>query len=183
MGKPVISGYQSSSSSPIDITDGQRISNFKILNSKLCGTLSKLERSQLLFGQNTSSSCIIKVAKSDITYSYNSNNMLTQPNTCLCLRRILFNKLNDYFAPSNYVSKNGNPNMANFTSTDWVNVYPTNRVLANQSMNNMNISNIYTCLDVPSKINIWFLYANVGKSNGSSFYEIVGTYVRYKKIF
>jgi hypothetical protein len=183
MGKPVISGYQSSSSSPIDITDGQRISNFKILNGKLCGTLSKLERSQLLFGQNTSSSCIIKVAKSDITYSYNSNNMLTQPNTCLCLRRILFNKLNDYFAPSNYVSKNGNPNMANFTSTDWVNVYPTNRVLANQSMNNMNISNIYTCLDVPSKINIWFLYANVGKSNGSSFYEIVGTYVRYKKIF
>ena len=148
------------------------------MNGKLCGTLSKLERSQLIFGQNTSSSCIVQVAKSDVAYSLNSDNILTQADKCLCLRRILFNKLNDYFAPSNYVSKNGNPDMTSFNASDWLNVYPTKRLLANQSISNRNISNIYTCLDVPSKINVWFFYADVGKLNGTSFYEIVGTYVR-----
>ena len=68
--------------------------------------------------------------------------------------------------------------MNSFNDSDWLNVYPTKRVLANQSINNPNISNIYSCLDIPSKINVWFFYADVGKLNGTSFYEIVGTYVR-----
>ena len=98
--------------------------------------------------------------------------------TCKCLRRIIFNKLNDYFVPSNYVSKNGNPNAAMFNASDWLNVYPSQRVLANQTPSNPNISNIFTCNDVPSQVNVWFFYTDVGKSNGATFYEIIGTYVR-----
>jgi hypothetical protein len=78
------------------------------------------------------------------------------------------------------VSKNGNPNMnLAFNSSEWLNVYPTVRNLANTTQTNSNISSINTCLEVPSTINVWFLYADAGKSNGSRVYEIVGSYVSY----
>ena len=136
-----------------------------------------MERQQLLFGQNTSSSCIVQVAKSDLKVKVN-NNIVVQGDNCQCLKRIIFNKLNDYFVPSNFVSKNGNPNMDIFNSSDWLNVYPSKRILSSQSTSDSNLSSIYACLDVPYKINVWFLYTEAGKSNGSAFYEIVGTYVR-----
>jgi hypothetical protein len=35
--------------------------------------------------------------------------------------------MNDYFLPSNYISKNGNPNITTFDPNDWISVYPVNR--------------------------------------------------------
>jgi len=167
IGKPLVSGYYEQTSNRIDITNTQRISSYKSLNGKLCGTLSTLERSLIRFGQNSSSSCVVRVTKDDI----NKN--------CLCLRRIMFKKLNDYFAPSNFVSKNGNPNIlnGNFDETDWLKVYPEKRIM-DVSKDNPNEQLFDQCSNVPSKILISIFHVFSGRSNSESINEIIGVYVK-----
>lgn len=167
VGKPVISGFKNQLDQIVDISHNQRLSTFKILNGKLCGTVSRLERDLIKFGQNMSSSCVVQVTKQDL-----GNNLI-----CSCLKRIIFKKLNDYFAPSNYVSKNGNPDMTKFTESDWINVYPVNRVLKFNDQNEVD-ENLNRCSNVPYKISIWFFYADAGRLNGKTINEITGTYVR-----
>ncbi len=167
VGKPIISGYYEQTSKRMDITNTQRISSFKSLNGKLCGTLSSLERSLIRFGQNSSSNCLVKVTRDDI----NKN--------CLCLRRIIFKKLNDYFAPSNFVSKNGNPNLlnGNFNETDWIKVFPEKRII-NDTQDSSNETNFDQCSNVPSKILINIFHVFSGRANSESINEIIGVYVR-----
>lgn len=161
-GQPIISGYSADKQS-IDITYKNRFNSYKQLNGKLCGTNSRLEREQLVFGQNITNNCIVQVHKSD----------LAQAN-CDIIKKVIFNKINDYFAPSNFVSKNGNPDMQKFDTNDWIDVFPNQRILNNTQDSN---SNIFTVCKVPYRINVWFFYLTNGKLQGEPFYEIAGTYL------
>jgi hypothetical protein len=150
-----------------------RVSAFKIVdNNKLCGQFSSLERKLLDFNKNITTSCIVQVTKEDLV-----------PNDkCECLRRMIFNKLNDYFAPSNLVSRNGNPNKDTFNSSDWINIYPINRTLLQNALlnasNNLSLTINNVCLNVPYKLNAWFFFEKTGNSYGQPIYEIVGSYIR-----
>jgi hypothetical protein len=123
----------------------------------------------------------------------------------------LFNKLNDYFAPANVVSRNGNPNMATFNSSDWIRMYPVKRTLlqnpltltSDNSFNasaivaQLNVSNATNltdfaflfsnannvCFNVPYKINVVFFYVKAGNVNGNTINNIVGSSVRYRTFF
>lgn len=173
IGKPIISGFRvNGSNTNVDISSNYRLSAYKILNGKLCGTLSKLERETINFGHNKSSSCVVKVTKSD----------LADNSTCLCLKRIIFNKLNDYFAPSNLISINGNPNMNEYVESDWLNIYPLNRYLKFTDVAQTD-PNTGACLNVPYKLSIWFFYTNAGKSDGKTIREITGTYIRFAYLY
>lgn len=164
-GKPLISGYKSdiTSNDIVNITYNQRISSYKALNSKLCGTNSILERKLVKFNENTSYSCNIQLTQSDLTTLDNCNK----------LRKIIFKKINDYFVPSNLVSKNGNPNMTVHNQSDWLKVYPDSRFL------NVNDSSFdpNQCVNMPYKLNIYFFYLPVGESNNQIISEILGTYI------
>lgn len=106
---------------------------------------------------------------------------MTTLNKCECLRRRLFLKLNDYFAPATRVSKNGNPNRDTYTETDWLTVYPTNRaILINKyNMTEYNAIPIHTnCTNVPYSINVFFFFEQVGYLSGDPLNEIVGAYVK-----
>ena len=148
------------SSNQVAISYDNFISYYNSLNGKLCGTLSNLERKLLKFNQNVSSSCVVQLTQSDLYYQ-----------NCQCLRRVVFNKLNDYFAPSNFVSKNGK-----FDKSSWIPVFPSTR-----NMTALDYSKIAsgTCPDVPYKLTAYFMYSNVGKSIGEPIYEIIGTYLKY----
>lgn len=86
--------------------------------------------------------------------------------------------MNDYFLPSNYISKNGNPNITTFDPNDWISVYPVNRAFTFNDTADSEFS-FYTCKNVPSTIKLYNFYVDVGKSKGEEFYEIIGSYIRY----
>ncbi|CAF0843994.1 unnamed protein product [Brachionus calyciflorus] len=166
IGKPLISGILSNGK--WDVSYKNRFSTFRTLNGKLCGLNNQQERVLVNFGQNISSSCIVQVTKQD----------LINEGKCASLRKIMFEKLNDYFAPSNRISKNGNPNLINFNETiDWLKVFPESRNLVLN--NGSNSDGFSTCLQVPYKINLWFFYGDVGKQNGELIKEILGVYVAH----
>ena len=163
-GDSLVSGYKlntSDTATPVDISYDQRLSAYKILSGNLCGSVSNLERVQLRFNKNVSSGCNVRIASTDLTYN------------CVCLRRIIFQKLNDYYAPSNFVSKNGNANMSIFNSNDWLNVYPASRYF-----NETSTVNLTMCPNVPYKMKIDFFFAQSGKKNGQSFNEIIGVHIK-----
>lgn len=164
-GNVIVSGYRrdnENSTDPVDISYNLRVSTFKSLNGKLCGMVSNLERLEIRFNQNLSSSCLIRVSRPDIQ------------NNCRCLRNLMFNKINDYFVPANFVSKNGNPNMSAFDKIDWLNIFPATRQL-NDTFNQTTPT---ICPDVPYKVSVEFLYARAGKANGTDFNELIGTYLK-----
>jgi hypothetical protein len=174
IGKPLITGILSNSD--VDVSYASRVAAFKIVNNnKLCGQFSSLERQLLDFNRNISTSCIVQITREDLV-----------PNDkCECLRRMLFNKLNDYFAPSNVVSKNGNPATDTFNKTDWIDIYPLNRNLLKNAtttydtfLRSLNLTIDNVCLNVPYKLNVWFFFEKTGSSHGLPIYEIVGSYVR-----
>jgi hypothetical protein len=156
-GQPLITGYYlENSNQPVNILYDQRISTYKELNGKLCGTNSNLERVLITFNKNTSSNCVVQLNKNDLTTNCNS------------LRKIIFNKLNDYFAPSNVISINGNPNMSIYNSSDWLKIYPLVRNLnVNDSIYESN-----QCSNVPYKLNVNIFYS----SNNDT---ITGAYITY----
>ena len=168
-GKPIISGIKNTAPSfSVDTSYVKRISAFRSLDTKLCGTFSRLERKLVNFNQNITSTCIVQVTQQDLG---------TTSDNCECLRRILFTKLNDYFAPANVVSRNGNPNMSNFDEADWINVYPSTRnLLINDPSNQNGLNNM--CFNVPYKLNVWFMFQTTGSSNGLPINEIIGSYIR-----
>jgi len=172
-GNIIISGYRPDgpdTATPVDIAYSQRISAYKILNGKLCGQLSNLERVQIRFNQNLSSTCVVRLTTQDLS------------SRCNCLKNLIFNKLNDYFAPSNYVSKNGAPDMGKFTASDWLSVFPVQRMLNNTVDKDLNGTDLKGfCSNVPYKISINFLYAKVGKASGIDFNEIIGTQISYSE--
>jgi hypothetical protein len=163
----LISGYKSPIDTSVDISYNLRVSSQRMLNGGICGTVTLAERELIKFGFNTSSSCIVQISKDDLNVELGCTNM----------KRVVFNKLNNYFAPSNFVSKNGNPNMGTFNAADWVNVYPETRTYVNEQQPSLNFS-LNTCKNVPFRINAWFFYSHVGKSSGEEIYEIIGSYVR-----
>ena len=86
--------------------------------------------------------------------------------------------MNDYFLPSNYISKNGNPNITTFDPNDWISVYPVNRAFTFNDTADSEFS-FYTCKNIPSTIKLYNFYVDAGKSKGEEFYEIIGSYIRY----
>ena len=162
-GSTIVSGYKADKGSKdlVDITYKQRISAFNVLNGKLCGKYSNLERMEIKFNQNLSSSCFVRVTRPEVE------------KRCHCLRNLVFNKINDYFVPSNLISRNGNPNMTHFNKSEWVDVFPASRKF--QSLNQTTQS---VCPGVPYKVTVEFLYARVGMVGGNDFNELIGTYLR-----
>lgn len=159
-GKPIISGYNNS----VNVDYNQRISYFKTINNKLCGINSILERKIVNFNENITSSCIVQLTKKDLTNTSN----------CNALRKIIFNKLNDYFAPANLISKNGNPRTP-YNSTDWINLYPNSRYLSvTDSTDDPN-----KCSNIPYKMMIYFFYSPVSISDQITSSEIIGAYITY----
>lgn len=167
-GRPIISGYKLATDTDVNTVYHLRTSGQRLLNGVLCGTIGLSERELIRFGFNTSSSCVVQVAFDDLKSSLG----------CLNLKRIVFQKLNSYFAPANYVSKNGNPDSNGFNESDWINVYPSTRTYLNEEIAGQLNFSLNTCLNVPYRINVWFFYQRVGKSNGEEVFEIVGSYVR-----
>ena len=127
--------------------------------------MSNLERTEITFNKNISSSCVVRITLEDIR------------SRCTCLRRLMFNKMNDYFAPANFVSKNGNPNMTSFNKNDWLDVYPSVRNFREKS--GISTDEDSVCLQVPYKISVNFYIAQTGRKNGVYFNEIIGTYLTY----
>lgn len=166
-GKPIISGYKSQTDTNIDTSYNLRISSQKLLNGELCGTIGISERELIKFGYNTSSTCVVQLSRTD----------LTSTTGCTNIKRIVFEKLNSYYAPSNYVSKNGNPTTDQFNQAEWISVLPATRTYLNSpDASNLDFS-LNTCKGVPYKITVWFFYQTVGKSNGDEIYEIVNSQV------
>ena len=160
----MITGYKANLndvSTPVNIDYNQRFSTYS--NNKLCGLNSRSERKLIKFNQNMSSSCIVQLTNSDLTNTANCNN----------LRKIIFYKLNDYYAPSNLVSINGHPNMKIYNSSDWLNVYPASRFL-----NLIDSSpDPYKCINIPYKMNVYFFHSKIGTINKTDVNQITGTYI------
>ena len=169
-GKPIISIVQldeTVTNAQIVTAYDQRISTYKTLNGRVCGTIQNLERSLVNYGVNTSTSCIMKVTRNDIA------------NSCQCLRRLIFNKLNYYFVPSTHISTNGNPKTASFDSNDWVRIYPTTRTLQPISPDPNDLpSTLSTCQQVPYKATLSLFTSSNGKSNGIAQFQLVGAFLR-----
>lgn len=89
--------------------------------------------------------------------------------------------MNDYFAPSNFVSKNGNPNMTSFNKNDWIDIYPSVRSFKEKSETITGDGSV--CPQVPYKISVNFYIAQTGRKNGEFFNEIIGTYLTYDSFF
>ena len=197
IGKPLITGYltqstttstqkttttTTESSATIDLSISHSLSALRVLDGKLCGVGKdrRLERDPVRFGYNTSASCVVRVAGAD----------MSSVSSCRCLKRIIFSKLNSYYAPANYVSRNGNPNMAlgaNVVAqmSDWLSIYPTQRSFDSNFANNADPTTRYNnalygkCEGVPSKLNVWFVYKYVGTvGNGEPVYAITGSYLK-----
>lgn len=163
-GKPIISGFFSNSN--IDISLAKRFSTFRSLNGKLCGQFNQQERILVSFGKNISSTCVVQVAKED----------LIDEDKCKSIRKIMFQKLNDYFVASNRVSKNGRPNLELYNETEWLEVF---RSKFNESINDGKDSDgINRCRNVPYKVNLYLFYGDVGRLNGEVINEILGAYVK-----
>lgn len=163
-GKPIISGFLKGSQ--IDVSLEKRFSAFRSLNGKLCGQYNQQERQLVSFGKNTSSSCLVQVAKQD----------LIDETKCDSIKKIMYQKLNDYFVSSNRISKNGNPNLTVYTQSDWLEVF---RSQFNESINNgKNTDGINRCRNVPYKISLLVFYGDVGRLNGEKINEIFGAYAK-----
>ena len=99
--------------------------------------------------------------------------------SCTCMRKLVFDRLNAYFAPSDYISKNGNVTSYENLGTEWLTV-------TRQNVNSIIYGNYTTtspfsnknCTQMPSGINVWFLYAQVGKERGQTINEILATYIK-----
>lgn len=157
IGKPVISGI--AINSLVDVSTKYRIASLLPNSDNLCS--ENALKQVVNFGVNTTTSCSVKIAASDFD--------------CTCLRRLLLNRFNAYFAPSAYVSKNGYVADYAEASSQWINVQRQNvddiYLLANED-------NLKTCTKIPSAVNVWFVYAEVGKARGEPIYEIITTYVK-----
>ncbi|RNA01778.1 tectonic-2 isoform X2 [Brachionus plicatilis] len=163
-GRPIIAGFFKDSK--IDAAPDKRFSAFRSLSGKLCGQYNQQERILVSFGKNISSSCVVQVAKDD----------LIDEKKCGSIRSIMFQKLNDYFVPSNRVSKNGNANVDLYNETEWLEVF---RSQFNESMNDgKNSDGINRCRNVPYKVNLYLFYGDVGRQNGQVINEIFGAYVK-----
>jgi hypothetical protein len=167
-GRPLISGYLNTNNENdlVDISYKNRISTFKMLNGNLCGSHSNLERSIIKFGHNTTSSCMIRLTKKD----------LSSDSSCKCLKKIIFDKFNDYYLPSNFISKNGNPNITSYIESEWINIYPKDIRLLKYT--NISSDTLNTCRDVPYKMTLWIFYADVGKTQNEPIYEVVASEVK-----
>ncbi len=167
MNSPIISGSLVNNS-VIDTSYANRISGFLSNADNLCGQYSL--RKPINFGQNISSTCSIKV-------DWKSFN-------CTCLTSILFNRLNAYYVPSGYVSKVGNISDLNANNGNWLKIYRDKLTKPLQSCYNSSNDliclndQIDMCFNIPSGINVWFMYADVGKSDGFPIYQILSVYVR-----
>jgi hypothetical protein len=162
MNMPIISGSFVSGS--VDTSYTNRISGFLANSDNLCGQYSF--RRPINFGQNTSSACSIKVDSK----SFN----------CSCLKSILFNRLNSYYAPSQYVSRVGHISDFNPTNSNWLRVLRDNQTepLApcDNSTGVLVCSNDTSseCHNIPTGISVWFMYAEIGKSDGQPIYQSDG---------
>lgn len=148
----------------MDINDNYRISAFIPNSDNLCG-INTIRR-VVNFGVNTTTTCSLIISAEDFR--------------CTCLRKLIFDRLNAYFAPSDYVSKNGN--VASFAniSTEWLKIVRKNVssiVYADDSITNSQFS-LNTCENIPTAINVWFMFAEVGKSRGQPTNEILATYIK-----
>lgn len=169
--RPIISGFKSTDPAgptSVDVSNYLRIGSQRLLNTALCGTIGLSEREPVRFGSNMTATCQVQVSNDDLKTVAGCNN----------LRRLVFKKLNSYYVPANVVSKNGNPNITQFVDTDWTSVLPAGeRSFVNETSTSL-ITSLSTCGDVPYRINVFFFYQLVGKTNGENVYQIVSTNVR-----
>ncbi len=134
----------------------------------MCG-INTLRR-PINFGVNKTSTCQISV---------NINSF-----DCSCLRKLVFDRINAYFAPSDYVSKNGNVSSYKSDGLEWLMVKRKNvDNIIYGIYNSTNAISDKICTDMPSGLNVWFLYAEVGKVRGQPSNEILATYVKLVKLF
>jgi hypothetical protein len=166
--KPIISGKIDSTSGNIDTKFDNRFSSFITNSDNLCG-INTLRR-PINFGVNKTSTCQVSI---------NINNF-----NCKCLRKLVFDRINAYFAPSDYVSKNGNVSSYKSDGLEWLMVKRKNvDDIIYGIYNSTNTISDKICTDMPSGINVWFLYAEVGKERGQPSNEILATYVKLVKLF
>ena len=122
-------------------------------------------RRPINFGVNKTSTCQVSI---------NINNF-----HCSCLRKLLFDRLNAYFAPSDYVSKNGNVSSYTTVGLEWLAVKRKNvDDIIYGLYNSTNPLSDKNCTNIPSGITVWFLFAEVGKARGQPSNEILATYVK-----
>jgi hypothetical protein len=167
IGNPVIGIFATNETANNQETSQDEITALKLKGeSKLCGLFSDIERRNVGFGSNLTSSCIIRLTFLDLI------------NNCDCLRRVLFNKLNDYFVPFNKLSKDGNPNET-YSTNDWIDVYPLTRQIEDTDLNGE--LNLFgnQCINVPSKVTLWIFYKMSGKQRGETLSNIVGSQLSY----
>ena len=167
-GRPLISGYLNTNNQNdvVDISYKNRVTTFKMLNGNLCGSHSNIERNYVKFGYNSTSSCKIRLTKKD----------LSTDSSCKCLKKVIFDKFNDYYCPSNFISKNGNPNVTSYIESDWIDIFPKDIRVLNYT--NIASTTLNTCSNVPYKMILWIFYAEVGKTQNEPIYEVVSSEVK-----
>ena len=137
----------------IDTSNKFSISSFITNIDNYCS--ERMLRKKIKFGLNTNSFCQIRVNRNKFK-------------NCSCLRHLMYNQLNSYFIPSDYVSKTGNlsQNDYNNITNNWIKIYKQDlsKFLLNSSMETIDSTVTNTCINVPSGVHIWFLFANVGLS-------------------
>lgn len=140
-----------------------RFSSFLVNTDGLCG--KNTLRRPVKFGVNTTSSCQVSVNINDFH--------------CDCLRKLVFDRINAYFAPSDYISKNGNVLSYTHIGLEWLTVTRKNvDKIVYGSYNYTNILSDKNCTNIPSGITVWFIYSEVGKARGQPSNEILATYVK-----
>lgn len=164
--KPIISGRLINN--VVDTSLDNSMGSYLTNSDNLCG-INSLKR-KILFGLNLTSSCQIRVDINDF-------------NKCSNLRKLIFNRLNAYYVPSDYVAKSGNITYTQLDS-QWLKVYQQENIINNwiyASLNEDTNKTNQICTQIPSGLTVWFLYAKVGLINNEPINEILSTYVTYSK--
>ncbi|ESO97721.1 hypothetical protein LOTGIDRAFT_228304 [Lottia gigantea] len=173
VGKEIFSGCYNSTSDVVDIDVTKQMAVWKPGVDGLCYNAG---RQSITFGEDTSSSCTLRLG-------------LTQINNCENLRTLVYNHLNTLM-PSNVLGRQGynDPNNQTF----WVQVLRQNITeLLNKSSSDINKTNITNstvypgeslqgiCTDLTTGIHLDILYGETGQGNGYPIQEIVGARISY----
>jgi hypothetical protein len=166
MNMPIISGRLVNNA--VDTSSANRIAGFLTNSDNLCGQYAL--RRPVNFGEDISSTCNVVISSKSFD--------------CACLTSIISNQLNAYYVPSDYVSKVGNMTDFDPANSNWLPIIRQNLAQPAQPPCDNSTGQLVCpsqknmCFNIPSGIDVWFLYADAGKSDGQAIHQIMAVYAR-----
>ncbi|KAM9858630.1 tectonic-2 [Aulostomus maculatus] len=129
VGKPVIAGIANTSENGTDIVQRASVYLWKPVGYGLCSTA---ERKPVLFGENSTSGCLLPLGLQNLTQ-------------CDLLRETI-SSLQDTLIRATYVARSGNPD--SLIMADWLNISFVNASTPMEDMNSL-------CSEIPSHLHIY----------------------------